>query len=154
MTKTSRKRNIWIANRQRIVNAPAFVVRSAAEAAAAYAGGPDGNLSIVLVGSRKMRRLNRDFAGVDCVTDVLAFDLAGGGQPAPDDIAGEVVVNASLAKTEAAVRGIEPIDELLLYVVHGVLHLAGYRDDTPASRRRMRAAEAAALRKLQANPPR
>jgi len=57
-------------------------------------------------------------------------------------------VNASLAVREAGERGREAADELLLYVVHGVLHLGGYRDDDEAARRRMRAAERAVMRKI------
>ena len=39
-------------------------------------------------------------------------------------------------------------DELLLYVVHGALHLKGYDDRSPPQRKRMRAAERRYLRKL------
>jgi len=140
--------NVFITDRQRTLRVPDERVREAAEAAAGYAGGPSGGLSVVIVGDRRMRRLNREFAGVSGTTDVLAFDLSEGPRAGGDDLAGEVIVNASLAVREAGERGREAADELLLYVVHGVLHLGGYRDDDEAARRRMRAAERAVMRKI------
>jgi probable rRNA maturation factor len=41
-------------------------------------------------------------------------------------------------------------DELILYIVHGWLHLAGYDDVTPREKRKMRAAETRALKLLRA----
>lgn len=99
----------------------------------------------MLVGERKMRQLNREFAGVRGTTDVLAFDLQEGPEAPCGDIAGEVIVNAALAAREARRRDKSPVDELLLYVVHGVLHLCGYRDGDDEQRGRMRAAERAVL---------
>lgn len=139
---------ISVSNRQRTVAADAARVREAAREAAIYAGGPWGNLSVVLVGDRAMRRLNREFAKVRGTTDVLAFDLSEGPRSGPDDVAGEVVVNASLAAAEAKRRGGRGVDELLLYVVHGVLHLGGYRDGDAAEKRAMRAAERAVTARI------
>ena len=134
---------ITVSNRQRTVSVDPERVREAGRKAAIYAGGPAGNLSIVLVGERAMRRLNREFAGMRGTTDVLAFDLSEGPESGAHDVAGEVVVNASLALAEATRRGVRPVDELLLYVVHGVLHLGGYRDGDAGDKRAMRAAERA-----------
>jgi len=57
-----------------------------------------------------------------------------------------VVASAETAQREGRARAIDPRDELLLYVVHGVLHLLGFDDHAPGDRRRMRAAERRALR--------
>ena len=139
---------VSVANRQRIVKITARRVCSAALAAARYAGGPSGTLSVVIVGDRKMRGLNREFAGVDDTTDVLAFDLSDDYGPIGEDLAGEVIVNASAAREQAGARGGEPLDELVLYIVHGVLHLGGFRDGTQRQRARMRAAERSVMRRL------
>ena len=50
---------------------------------------------------------------------------------------GEVVVGAEVARREARRYGWTPHDELLLYVVHGLLHLVGY-DDAAGRRAEMR----------------
>jgi len=148
MTRAVTRLEVTVSNRQRALRVSAAEVTRAAAAAARYAGGPSGRLSVVLVGDRKMRGLNRRFAHCLGTTDVLAFDLSDKGRGAREDISGEVVVNASLARVEAARRGKKSLDELLLYVVHGVLHLGGYRDGGAAERHRMRAAEAAVMKGL------
>jgi probable rRNA maturation factor len=91
------------------------------------------------VDDREMRTVNRTFHGVDEPTDVLAFPLdRGGPRPARGrGFAGEVVVSLDTARREAAWRGVAPSAELLLYVVHGVLHLLGEDDHAPAAARRM-----------------
>ena len=59
-----------------------------------------------------------------------------------------MVIGAEVAKENAADRGHEVGLELLLYVVHGCLHLCGYADTDPKSERAMRAKEREYLLKL------
>ena len=70
----------------------------------------------------EMKRLNRSYTGRDGLTDVLAF--------AQDekDLLGDVVICPAKAMAESEVRSSSPMDELLLYAVHGTLHLLGYDD--------------------------
>jgi len=137
---------VTVTQRQRTLKVPATEAARAAAAAAGYAKLRRGAISIVIVGDRKMRELNRRFAGYAGTTDVLAFDLSSGG--ARDAVIGEVIVNSGLAAAEAAKRRGRALDELLLYIVHGVLHLGGYRDKTDAQKKKMRAAERAVLSAL------
>ena len=60
------------------------------------------------------------------------------GQPV---LAGDIVVSGETARRAARELGWQPRQELAYYVVHGLLHLAGYDDLTPGERRRMRKAE-------------
>lgn len=53
------------------------------------------------------------------------------------DLLGEVYVSVTTARREAKARGIPFEEELLRYAVHGMLHLFGYDDGTPARRKRM-----------------
>ncbi len=105
-------------------------------------------ISIAVLGDAAMRRVNRDFHRADCTTDVLAFPLddaaAGRGRAG----AGEVIVCAPFAAREAAARGIPWSSELVLYVVHGTLHLMGEDDRTIAAALRMRRLETRALARL------
>lgn len=100
-------------------------------------------LSVAVVGDATMRRLHREYMGVDSPTDVLTFPLEG-----PGGFLGEVVACAGVARREAAARGEKPSDELLLYVVHGVLHLLGYDDVAPRDFARMHRREASLLEEL------
>jgi probable rRNA maturation factor len=99
-----------------------------------------GELSVAVVGARAMRQLHHRFLGVAEITDVLAFDFATAQRRRHLD--GEVVLCADLARRRCprrqrwlpAARA-----ELALYLVHGILHLAGYDDHTPAQAARMHA---------------
>jgi probable rRNA maturation factor len=108
--------------------------RDAAKAVAAC--GFEGRLSLAVVSDATMRRVNRDFHACDEPTDVLAFALGAGGD---DGFDAEVVVSLDTARREAAAHRVEPAAELMLYVVHGVLHLMGYDDHALADARRMHA---------------
>jgi probable rRNA maturation factor len=98
------------------------------------------DLSIVLVGDREMAKLNEQFHHTPGPTDVLSFDYGDG--------EGEIIVSVDHAFTQARRYLTTPARELALYVVHGILHLQGYDDHTPAQRRRMRAAERRLLAKV------
>jgi probable rRNA maturation factor len=76
-------------------------------------------------------------------TDVITFE-----GDATAGLAGEICVSADTAAAYAREHGHDFATELTLYVVHGWLHLAGYDDLAPAKKRRMRAAEARALKLL------
>lgn len=96
-----------------------------------------------------MRRLNREYRGVDRDTDVLAFPsgerLAVG---VGDPLVGDIVISVDRARTHARRWGTTMNDELLLYLVHGILHCLGFRDDTPALRKKMAREQELILREL------
>ena len=104
-----------------------------------------GALSVAVVSDATMRRVNCEFHDSDEPTDVLAFALGAGGT---DGFDGEVIVSLDTARREAAAHGVEPAAELMLYAVHGVLHLLGYDDHTLADARRMHARAVAILEAL------
>jgi probable rRNA maturation factor len=104
-------------------------------------------VSLLVTDDAEIRRINREALGHDYATDVVTFDLGDG--DGDDDVReGEIVVSDEYATTEAAEAGHEPATELLFYVCHGLLHLAGYDDDTPTKRRRMLARQARYLAAL------
>jgi probable rRNA maturation factor len=115
---------------------PARLTR-AAEAILRDAGIEQAQLSIAIVDDATIHALNRQFLAHDYPTDVLSFALEQG----PGSLEGEVVASAETAVRSAADFGWEPQDELLLYVIHGALHLVGHDDATDEDRRAMRAAE-------------
>jgi probable rRNA maturation factor len=120
----------------RVRDLPLPVAKLRRDAAAAVAAaGFRGALSLAVVSDATMRRVNRQFHATDEPTDVLAFPL-GGGDGAFD---AEVVVSLDTARREAHERGVDPAAELMLYVVHGVLHLLGFDDHAKADARRMHA---------------
>jgi probable rRNA maturation factor len=103
-------------------------------------------ISIALVGDTKMAALHQKFMNVPGPTDVLTFELN-------HDVrgrvtSGEVVVCVSYAQREAKRRGADVNHELLLYALHGVLHLSGFDDRTAADHARIHKEEDRILRKI------
>ena len=105
-------------------------------------------LSIAVVSDRAIRQLNRRYLQHDYATDVISFLLDSG----TGWLSGEIVVSADTAATQAPQYGLPPEDELLLYVIHGTLHLVGFDDTTPAARRKMQARQRRYLHRLQSPP--
>lgn len=105
-------------------------------------GLPAARISLALVDDAAIHRLNREFLGHDYPTDVISFVLDQSPPGAPGFLEGELVVSTETASRAAPAHGWTPHDELLLYVVHGLLHLCGYDDladeARPAMRRRER----------------
>jgi probable rRNA maturation factor len=102
---------------------------------------PEATVSIAVVDDPTIHQLNRRYLDHDDATDVLSFVL----QREENRLEGEVVVSAETAQRVARQFGWSPADELLLYVIHGALHLVGYDDQTPSERAAMREQERAYL---------
>lgn len=100
---------------------------------------PYAELSIMLVGDGDMPGCKERVFGIRRQTDVisLAYAAIPGIQPAT----AELVINAERALQEGAGRPGGAARELALYLAHGLDHLAGHDDDTPAARRSMRRRE-------------
>jgi rRNA maturation RNase YbeY len=85
-------------------------------------------LSLALVGDRRMAQLHEQFLHIAAPTDVLTFPLETDRRGRVT--AGEVVVCVPEARRRARVEGTPVERELLLYALHGLLHLAGFDDRT------------------------
>lgn len=118
------------------------------------------SISVALVNDAEIHHINREFLGHDYPTDVISFRLDEDGAPdseidSPDEsdasndsssgshhrLEGELIVSTETALREASAHGWSPHDEVLLYVVHGLLHLCGYDDLTDETRPVMRVRE-------------
>jgi probable rRNA maturation factor len=96
-----------------------------------------GALSIAVVDDPTMHDLNRKHLNHDYPTDVLSFLFEHSGSR----LEGEVIASLDYAVREAAKWGWAERDELLLYVVHGLLHLVGFDDQSEPDRQAMRRKE-------------
>jgi len=107
-------------------------------------------LSVALVNDRRMSDLHQRFMNLPGPTDVLTFplDLDRRGRP----IVGEVVVCVPEARRRARERGTTTAQELLLYALHGMLHLCGFDDRTPRDYQAMHRKEDEILTKLGIGP--
>jgi len=109
----------------------------AVDAALRLGGRPGLEISVVVVDDPTLCELHRLWLDDPTPTDVISFDL---GEDL-DGPAGEVYVSLDCARRVATGLGLDPARELLLYVVHGVLHLCGFDDRRAEERKTMRAAE-------------
>lgn len=106
------------------------------------------SLSIAYVDDVEMQKLNREYLGHDYPTDVISFLLDDAIQAETRCLTGELVVGLEYGRRMAARHGWRPDDELLLYVVHGLLHLCGYDDLTDEARPIMRMRESEWIREF------
>ncbi len=128
-----------ILDEQDFLEAPVTTIRDLAVRILEEAGVREGKVSIVLVDNETIHTLNRDFLNHDYPTDVLSFliEEKGGHRY----VEGEIVVSTEMAKERAGEFDWNPEQESLLYIVHGLLHLVGYEDDTKSAAKGMREKE-------------
>ena len=138
---------VEIVNLQKSMRLPRRAIARAIALVSREELGRDVRVSVAVVTDARIAELNRAWLGHEGPTDVLSFAL-GDGRPGGDDVFGEIVISADRAIEEARRRGLDPEREFLLYAVHGMLHLAGYDDTTPAKAKRMHRREAEMLRRL------
>ena len=96
-------------------------------------------ISIAIVTDARMHELNRQYLQHDYPTDVLSFVL--NHEADAKSLDGQIIASSDYAAREAPEYGWTTDDELLLYVIHGCLHLVGHDDTTPEGKRAMQAAE-------------
>ena len=134
--------SIEISNQQCRLEIDSDRLRRVVEAVLRDAGIADAALSIAVVDDPTIHALNRQYLAHDYPTDVLSFTLA----QEPGRLEGEVIVSADTALLRADEFGWPADDELLLYAIHGTLHLVGHDDVAESARAEMRSAEARYLR--------
>jgi len=92
----------------------------------------DKEVSAAFVSPKQIRSLNKQYLGIDKVTDVLAFP-----ESIDDKFFGEVVMCYTQIIKQAQEQGAIIKDELTFIFIHGLLHLLGYSDNTEKERLKM-----------------
>lgn len=82
-------------------------------------------IDVLLISDRRMSELHRKFIGISGPTDVITFQH------------GEIFISTETAKRQARMHGSSLGAELRLYLVHGLLHLHGFDDQSPGGKRLM-----------------
>jgi probable rRNA maturation factor len=102
-------------------------------------------VTLAFVNNAHIHRLNKQFLDHDEPTDVLTFPYT---DPRAKLLEGDIVIGYEVATENATERGHDLSLELVLYVIHGCLHLCGYTDSNPTGMAQMRAKEREYLTKL------
>lgn len=88
--------------------------------------GVEGQVAVLVAGSRRIQELNRRFRRKNKPTDVLSFpsaeDNGNGG--------GDIAICAEIARDNARRYGHSVTQEIKVLLLHGMLHLAGYDHET------------------------
>ncbi len=93
----------------------------------------NGILSIVFVNDSEIQNLNLGFLGKERPTDVIAFPL----DDEADEIWGEIYISVDRAREQAKTYNVTIHEELARLVIHGILHLLGFKDHTCSERKKM-----------------
>ena len=131
---------VEVVDRQRSLRLPRGWLPGIARRALARQGVAAAEICLLLVDDRRIARLHADWLGIPGPTDVITFGAAAAG-PADCVLRGDIVASAETARRMARLVGWQPRHELAYYVIHGILHLAGFDDRTPEDRRAMRGRE-------------
>ena len=130
--------DITLKNLQKKILIPQSQILKAAKQAFRKLEFRQGGLSIIFVGTKRMRAINKKYLRHDYVTDVLTFDFG--------DNIGEIIICPYVAATNAKAHQTSTEKEIILYVIHGILHLAGFDDHSPKDKIQMRQMENKLLR--------
>lgn len=93
----------------------------------------DWTVAVALVSDSHLQQLHREFMGIDEPTDVMTFPYSepGGAQ------GGDIAISVDHAIARGAEWGNSPVEEIEFLMVHGLLHLMGWRDDDDVQRAAM-----------------
>jgi len=105
---------------------------------------PRAEVSIAVVDDPSIHELNRQHLDHDYPTDVLSFALSDPTEP----LEAEIILSCDTAERSALDYGWSTSDEMCLYVIHGVLHVIGYEDESDDERHMMRSKETHYLNQL------
>jgi probable rRNA maturation factor len=92
-----------------------------------------GEITVCFTTDNQIRELNLLYLGEYAATDVISFSLVN----TKKELTADIAVSGESAIRNARIFKTTPAGELYLYVVHGVLHLLGYDDNTQRNRKIM-----------------
>ena len=92
----------------------------------------EGQLTVIFVDNNAILKLNHRFLGKPYPTDVICFDLSDN-----FGFSADIAISSQMAYENSLIYNTSVQYELKLYIVHGILHLFGYDDQTKEDRLRM-----------------
>ena len=99
-------------------------------------GKKTGQLRCIFVSDEIILDINKKYLQHHNYTDIITFDDSTGGT-----VSGEMYISVDTVRSNAKFYQVDFRNELLRVIVHGALHLCGYKDKTTEEQQKMRAAE-------------
>jgi len=91
---------------------------------------PDAELSILVINDAQIRELNRRYLQRDKPTNVLAFPMRKGEYSTLHaHLLGDLVISVETAHRQSSRFGLNPMQMIILLMIHGILHLIGYEHE-------------------------
>ena len=134
--------SVSVANQQEALELDFARIKTVAKEVLQGEGLTEAKLTIAFMTDSAIHALNKRFLEHDEPTDVITFPYT------KKPLHGDLAISTDTAITAAAERGHEASEELLLYVIHGILHLCGYDDLSEKKQKVMKQKEAEYLNKL------
>ncbi len=103
-----------------------------------------GEISIIFTSDDNLLEINQKYLNHDYYTDVITFDYS-----EKDTIAGDIFISIDRVKENAQIYNSNFEQELHRVIIHGILHLVGYKDKTEEDQKLMRQKEDYYLQKLE-----
>jgi probable rRNA maturation factor len=96
-------------------------------------------VDLIVVDDAYIRRINRDYRGLDRATDVISFSYLDKDEDPPeeDNLVGEIYVSYQTLEKEARDQGLNPDNLFLRIGVHGLLHVLGFEHESESDAERM-----------------
>jgi len=91
-----------------------------------------GDLFFIFTYDESIREINKEFLEHDYFTDVISFGYSEG-----DIVNGEVYISIETVQRNAVEYKVRKDDEIMRIIIHGLLHLCGYKDSGIAERKEM-----------------
>ena len=95
-----------------------------------------GQIAIIVSDDKKLLELNKQFLSRDYLTDILTFDYSEG-----NTLSGDLFISLERIIENAQAYSVSNENEILRIIVHGILHLAGYKDNSASEKSTMRKME-------------
>jgi rRNA maturation RNase YbeY len=99
-----------------------------------------GEIDYVFCSDEFLLKINQEYLSHDTYTDIITFDYS-----MADELAAEIYISSDRVADNAERYGVTVNDELHRVIIHGILHLSGYRDASDEDKQRMRELEDEAL---------
>ena len=105
-----------------------------------------GPINIVFKNDEDLRQMNAEYLGHDYYTDIISFCYS-----EENVLSGDIFISIERVNENAIEFGMEKENELLRVIIHGILHLIGYKDRTDSEKREMRILEEKSLEDYYSN---
>ena len=95
-----------------------------------------GTISYNFIGEEEILKINKDHLNHDFFTDIITFDSS-----FINIINGDILISPDTVKTNSKIFNVSHLEELHRVIIHGIMHLCGYNDNTSDEKSKMRSLE-------------